>query len=391
MATSVELLIAFRALQGLGAGGIFTLAMAIVGDLVSPRERGRYQGYIQAMFALASVAGPLIGGSIVDHLSWRWLFYVNLPVGAVAFTVIGATLRLPIQRQQRAIDYLGAGLMAAGLTCLLLMLVWVGSLYAWTSPEIVALLTATLVLGAAFVLREQRAPEPVLPLALLRNAVVAISGATLSATSSGRLISWTGRYKWFPVVGLALMAFTLMLFSQMGIATAPLTTGFVMALFGLGFGMVGEVLILAVQNAVDRRELGTATGTANLFRALGGSVGVSVYGSIFTGQLREWISRLVPGDVAGGLDPNSLQASPAMIRSLPDPVRDGLAQATAHALAPVFITAALMAAGGLLVVLFLEERPLQQADDGRSNERGHLGDAPPLETTSTRRSTHVHP
>jgi hypothetical protein len=164
-----------------------------------------------------------------------------------------------------------------------------------------------------------------------------------------------------------------------------------MALFGLGFGMVGEVLILAVQNAVDRRELGTATGTANLFRALGGSVGVSVYGSIFTGQLREWISRLVPGDVAGGLDPNSLQASPAMIRSLPDPVRDGLAQATAHALAPVFITAALMAAGGLLVVLFLEERPLQQADDGRSDERGHLGDAPPLETTSTRRSTHVHP
>lgn len=390
IANSIGQLIGFRALQGLGAGGLFTLAMATVGDLVVPRERGRYQGYIQAMFALASVAGPLIGGSIVDHLSWRWLFYVNLPVGAVALAVIGTTLHLPLQRRQRAIDYLGAGLMAAGVTCLLLVLVWGGSLYPWTSPEIVALLIATLALGAAFVLREQRAPEPVLPLALLRNTILAISSATLffstcaffaavvflplflqlvrgetatrsgllllpmmlgstvSAASSGRVISWTGRYKWFPVVGLALMAVTLVLFSQMGIATAPLTTGLVMALFGLGFGMVGEVLILAVQNAVDRRELGTATGTANLFRALGGSVGVSLYGSIFNGQLHE-------------------------------PVRDGIAQATAHALTPVFMTAALMAAAGLLLVVFLEERPLQQQADEPSSER-----------ISNRRSTHVH-
>ena len=402
IAASIGQLIGFRALQGLGAGGLFTLAMATVGELVVPRERGRYQGYIQAMFALASVAGPLIGGSIVDHFSWRWLFYVNLPVGAVALAVIGLTLHLPVQRQERAIDYLGAGLLAAGVTCLLLLLVWGGSLYAWTSPELVGLLMATLVLGAAFVLREQRAAEPVLPLALLRNTVLSICsatlffstcaffaavvflplffqvvrgetatssgvlllpmmlGATLSAASSGRIISWTGRYKWFPVVGLALMAITLVFFSQMGTATAPLTTGVVMALFGLGFGMVGEVLILAVQNAVDRRELGTATGTANLFRALGGSVGVSLYGSIFTGQLRE-------------------------------PVRDGVAQATAHALAPVFMTAALMAAIGFLLVAFLEERPLQQqADIDRTHQNGRPTDAPSAEGISHRRSTHVH-
>jgi EmrB/QacA subfamily drug resistance transporter len=402
IAASIGQLIGFRALQGLGAGGLFTLAMATVGELVVPRERGRYQGYIQAMFALASVAGPLIGGSIVDHFSWRWLFYVNLPVGAVALAVIGLTLHLPVQRQERAIDYLGAGLLAAGVTCLLLLLVWGGSLYAWTSPELVGLLMATLVLGAAFVLREQRAAEPVLPLALLRNTVLSICsatlffstcaffaavvflplffqvvrgetatssgvlllpmmlGATLSAASSGRVISWTGRYKWFPVVGLALMAITLVFFSQMGTATAPLTTGVVMALFGLGFGMVGEVLILAVQNAVDRRELGTATGAANLFRALGGSVGVSLYGSIFTGQLRE-------------------------------PVRDGVAQATAHALAPVFMTAALMAAIGFLLVAFLEERPLQQqADIDRTHQNGRPTDAPSAQSISNRRSTHVH-
>jgi EmrB/QacA subfamily drug resistance transporter len=380
LASDIGQLIGFRALQGLGAGGLFTLAMAIVGELVTPRERGRYQGYIQAMFALASVAGPLIGGSIVDHFSWRWLFYVNLPIGAVALTVIGATLQLPIQRRQHAIDYLGAGLMAAGVTCLLLALVWGGNMYAWSSPVIVVLLVASVVLAVAFVVREQRAPEPVLPLPLLRNPILAISsaalffstsaffaavvflplflqlvrgdtatssgllllplmlGTTVSAASSGRVISWTGRYKWFPVVGLALMAVTLFSFSQMGTATAPLTTALLMALFGLGFGMVGEVLILAVQNAVDQHELGTATGAANLFRALGGAVGVAVYGSIFNDQ------------------------------------RDRLAQTSANALSPVFMAAALLAVAGFLVVLFLDERPLRQqpqpepvANGGSSN------------------------
>lgn len=388
LAGDIGQLIVFRALQGLGAGGLFTLAMAIVGELVAPRERGRYQGYIQAMFALASVAGPLIGGSIVDHFSWRWLFYVNLPIGAVALAVIAVTLKVPVQRRPHAIDYFGAGLMAAGLSCLLLTLVWGGSLYPWSSPTIVALLVATMVLAVAFVVRERRAPEPVLPLPLLRNPILAISsatlffstsaffaavvflpifiqlvrgdtatssgllllpmmlGTTLSAASSGRVISWTGRYKWFPIVGLALMAVTLFLFSQMGTDTAPLSTALVMALFGLGFGMVGEILILAVQNAVDQRELGTATGAANLFRALGGAVGVAVYGSIFTDQLRT--------------------------------------QATAKALSPVFITAALMAAVGFLVVLVLEERPLRQQ---AQSERVAGGSS---NNIAQKGSTHVH-
>jgi EmrB/QacA subfamily drug resistance transporter len=366
LAGGIGQLIGFRALQGLGAGGLFTLAMAIVGELVAPRERGRYQGYIQAMFALASVAGPLIGGTIVDHLSWRWLFYVNLPVGAVALAVISAALRAPVQRQEHAIDYLGAVLMAAAVTCLLLALVWGGNANPWSSPVIALLLASTVVLSVAFVVRERSAREPILPLPLLRNPILAISsgtlfcstcaffgavvflplfvqlvrgetatssgllllpmmlGATVSAASSGRVISWSGRYKWFPIVGLALMAVTLFSFARMSATTAPLTTGLLMALFGLGFGMVGEVLILAVQNAVDQRELGTATGAANLFRALGGAVGVAVYGAIFTAQ--------------GG----------------------GRTEVTADALAPVFMTAALMAAAGFLVVLFLEERPLRQ-------------------------------
>ena len=402
IAGSIGQLIAFRAFQGLGAGGLFTLAMAIVGDLVSPRERGRYQGYIQAMFALASVAGPIVGGSIVDHLSWRWIFYLNLPIGALALGVIGVALRLPVQRREHTIDYLGAALLAAAVVCLLLALVWGGSLYPWSSPQIVSLATAAPLLAVAFVLQERRSPEPVLPTPLLRNPVLAISSATLfcstcaffaaivflplyfqlvrgntatnsgllllpmmlgittSATASGRIISWTGRYKAFPVAGLGVMCATLFLFTRMDAAMAPLIAGLLMALFGVGFGMVGEVLIQAVQNAVDQRELGTATGAANLFRALGGSVGVAVYGSIFTGQLRAWLPRLVPPELLGRLNPSSLQASPAAIHGLPQAAREGVTLAVAHGLSTVFLAAAPIAALGFLCALFLQERPLRQ-------------------------------
>jgi predicted MFS family arabinose efflux permease len=285
--------------------------------------------------------------------------------------------------------------MAAGVTCLLLALVWGGSLYPWSSPVIQMLLVASVVLAAAFVIRERRAPEPVLPLTLLRNPTIAISsamlffstsaffaavvflphflqlvrgdtaassgllllpmmlGATVSAAGSGRTIGWTGRYKCFPIVGLALMAVTLLLFSQMGAATAPLTIAPLMALFGVGFGMVGEVLIVAVQNAVDQRELGAATGAANLFRAPGGAVGVAVYGAIFTAH--------------GG----------------------GLALETSNALSAVFMTAALIAAAGFLVVLFLEERPLRQQAQPESVAGGSSNNARLADLIAQKGTTHT--
>jgi EmrB/QacA subfamily drug resistance transporter len=362
-------LIAFRALQGLGAGGLMTLAMAIVAEIVSPRERGRYQGYIQMVFVVASVAGPLLGGTFTDHLSWRWVFYVNLPIGAVALALIVAALHLPTERRPARIDALGAGLLAAGLTCVLLVTTWGGREYAWGSAEIAGLAVAGVVLLGAFVAQERRAPEPILPLRLFRRPVFVVVSAALflttlaffavivfmpvylqvvtgvSATDSGllllplllagtastalagRAMSRTGRYKAFPIAGLALMAVGLALLAQIGTGTSHAVVAALLVLFGAGFGMVSQVLTIAIQNDVERRELGIATASANLFRSLGGSVGVALFGAIFAGGID---GPPVPAAVAGALD-------------------------------SVFLVAAPVAALGALVVVALKEVPLRQA------------------------------
>jgi EmrB/QacA subfamily drug resistance transporter len=383
-AQSLGELIAFRAFQGLGAGGLMTLAMAIVGESSSPRERGRYQGYIQMVFVLASVAGPLLGGLFADHLSWRWVFYVNLPIGAVALAVISATLsHQPTERRPR-IDYLGAALLAAAISSLLLVTTWGGQQYAWDSPEIVGLAIGAVALLGGFLVQERRAVEPILPLRLFRDPVFgivsavvalttcaffaavvfvplflqAVTGAsatesgllllpmllagTLSTALAGRLMSKTGRYKAFPVAGLSLMTIGLLLLSRLDASSSQATVAAFTAVFGLGFGMVSQILMVAIQNSVDRRDLGIATASANLFRALGGSVGVAVFGAVLAGRLG---------------------ADGAAATSLPPSVSQGLAESIAHALQGVFLVAAPIAALGLVVVLFLEEVPLRGPGD----------------------------
>jgi EmrB/QacA subfamily drug resistance transporter len=396
MAQSLGELIAFRALQGLGAGGLMTLAMAIVADIISPRERGRYQGYIQMVFVFASVAGPLFGGLFADHLTWRWVFYVNLPIGAVALTVISTTLPLTTSDRRPRIDWLVAG----AITAVLLLTTWGGRQYAWTSAEIVALAAAVVALLVAFVAQERRAPEPILPLRLFREPVFDVVSATLflttcaffaavvftplylqvvtgaSATASGllllplmlagaastavsgRLMAKTGRYKRFPVAGLALMSVGLFLLSRMDTGTSRVTTSLFLVVFGVGFGMVSQVLTVAIQNSVDRRDVGVATGSANLFRALGGSVGVALFGAIFAGRLDTWLPRTVPGG-ARGVSADALQASPETLRAMPAGVRDGIAEAVAHAVQSVYMVAAPVALLGLAVVLLLREVPLR--------------------------------
>jgi EmrB/QacA subfamily drug resistance transporter len=373
-AQSLGELIAFRGLQGLGAGGLMTLAMTIVADLVPPRERGRYQGYIQMVFVLASVAGPLLGG-VLSELSWRWIFYVNLPIGALALTAIAATLNAPARgegEQRPKVDYAGAGLLTAALSSLLLVTTWGGRTYAWTSAETLGLGAAAVVLLGAFIVQERRAPEPILPLRLFRDPVFTVASATLflagcaffavivftptflqlatgasptesgllllplllSATAttalSGRVISRTGRYKAFPVAGLALMTAGLVLMSGLAADTSVLAISLMLVVFGIGFGMFTQVLVLAVQNAADRRDIGIATASTNLFRALGGSIGVALFGSVFAARL----------DDLGGRVPRP--------------------EAIAESLGTVFTVAAPIAALALLCVLALREVPLRR-------------------------------
>jgi EmrB/QacA subfamily drug resistance transporter len=401
LAQSLGELIAFRALQGLGAGGLMTLAMAIVADIIPPRERGRYQGYIQMVFVLASVAGPLLGGLFVDHLSWRWIFYVNLPIGALALVVISSSLHLPVERRRPQIDYLGAALLAGGLTSVLLVATWGGRQYAWASITIIGLALAALVLLAAFVWQERRAPEPILPLRLFHDRVFDVVslalfltscaffaaivfmplflqivtgasattsgllllpmllGATASTAISGRLISRTGRYKLFPLVGLAVMALGLLLLSGLDVASSRTEACVFVGIFGIGFGLVSQVLVLAIQNAVEPRDIGITTASANLFRALGGSVGVAVFGSIFASRLADSLPRDLPAGTQ--VDSDRLQASPAAIRALPTGVQDGIEHAVASSLHTVFLVATPFAALALITVLFLRELPLRTA------------------------------
>jgi len=317
-------LVVMRAVQGIAAGGLMTLAMASIGDLVSPRERGRYQGYIAATFAAATVLGPLVGGLLVQGPGWRWVFYVNLPLGIAALA--GLQLKLPAgidERPSRPLDVTGAALLAAATTTFMLTCVWGGNRYGWDSPTIVALIGATVLIGAALVARERRAQDPIVPFALLRTRSVAVAstalflgtaalfsvtvfvplflqtatgatpteaglllapmmlGTTASTMLSGRYIARTGRYKRFPIIGLGLMASALVLLAAVTGDASRTATGVGLVIFGLGFGMVTQVLIVAVQNSVDRRELGVATAATGFFRALGGAVGAAALGAVF--------------------------------------------------------------------------------------------------------------
>jgi EmrB/QacA subfamily drug resistance transporter len=401
VAHSIGQLIAFRALQGIGAGGVMTLAMAAVGDLVPPRERGRYQGYIQLTFLLASLAGPLLGGLFVDDLSWRWAFYVNVPIGLLALAMLSAYLPAPAHRGGARMDYVGAALLAATVVAILLIATWGGSLYAWDSAQILGLIAGALILLAAFLWRERRAANPVLPLRLFHDrafvtvtaglfvatlslfaAIVflplflqLVTGASaldsglnmlpllvasgLSTTVAGLLMSRTGRYKVFPVVGLAAMAAGLLLFSTLGAGSSRATAAAFMVVFGIGFGMVTQILVVAIQNGVEPREIGTATAAANLFRALGGSLGVAVFGAVFTGGLRHWLPLELGGRIPRGVSATGIRTTPGHIHALPTAVQHAIAHAVGNSLHDVFMLAAPIAFIGCLIVLTLREQPLR--------------------------------
>ena len=395
-------LIAARAVQGVGAGGLMALAQVIIGDIVSPRERGRYMGYIGAVFGVASVAGPLLGGYFVDALDWRWVFWINVPLGAVALLVTQRYLKLVVTRRRAKVDYLGAALLSAGITTLLLATVWGGEVYAWGSAAIVSLILAALVSFALFAVVERRAAEPLLPIELFRNPVFTVSsalgfivgvamfgaivylplflqvvtgvtatssgllllplvgGLLIASISSGRLITRWGRYKVFPIAGTALLTIGMGLLSTMGTSTGQVVASSYMFVVGVGIGLVMQVLVLAVQNAVPLQHLGAATSAAQFFRSIGGTVGVAVFGALLNARLTANLADALPRGATDDIG-TLTQATPAAIAQLPDAVRVALQTSLADAVTWVFLLAVPLAVVAFVLSWILQERPLRTA------------------------------
>lgn len=426
-AQNMNQLIAFRAVQGLGAGGLFALSLAIVGDITSPRERGRYQGYFGAVFGLSSVAGPLIGGYLTENIDWRWVFYVNIPIGLIALAVISSVLKLPVRRSHHRVDYLGAALLTAAVSALLLVTVWGGGHpaetvatpqgsverpftgYAWSSPVILGLLLGGLVLVGLFLAQERRHDEPILPLPLFGNRVFSVSvalsfvsgvalfgtvvfvpqfqqivkgfsptesgllmipltiGIVFGAVGSGRLITKLGHYRVFPIVGTALLTLGFILLSGISVDTSETRLGIWMLVIGVGIGLFMQVVVLAVQNSVEFRHMGAGTSAVTFFRTLGGAFGTAVFGAILNNQVADNLPRFLNGAPAPDLD----TIQPNVVAGFTPLVQNAVYESFARGLHVVFLWAIPAAVIAFALALALPDQPLRTVtgDDGADGPR----------------------
>ena len=418
MAQDMGQLIAFRAVQGLGAGGLMVGVMAIIGDLIPPRERGKYQGMMAAVMALAMIGGPLVGGTITDNWGWRWAFYINLPLGAIALAAVGVVLHLPKKRAKAGIDYLGVALLTVGITSIVLVTTWGGTEYAWSSARIMELIGLGVASLVGFVFWQTKAAEPVLPLHIFRSRNFTLMsvigfvvgfvmfGATLflplyqqavqgaSATNSGllllpmlgamlvtsmvagRVTTNTGRYKIFPLLGSALMIVGLYLLSTMDTDTTRLTSGVFMAVVGLGMGCLMQITMLVAQNSVEMKDMGVASSSTTLFRTLGSSFGVAVMGALFNSRVQDVMSEKA-GALGSRVTEQSAQLDAASLAKLPAAAREAYQHAVSSGTHSAFLLGAVIVVFALVAAVFVTEVPLK----GAGPKKDDTGDGAPAAMT----------
>ncbi len=396
VATSMTQLTLFRALQGLGAGGLFPLTLIAIGDLFSPRERGRYQGYVGSVWAIASVGGPLLGGVFTDDVSWRWIFWINLPIGALALFVIWTQWHVPFERREHRVDYVGAAMLTSSVTCLLLVAAWGGTTYPWGSWQVVGAAVAAVGTLAFFLVSERHANEPILPLRLFRLHTMAVANgaafllgaalfaviiyvplfaqgvlgysATLSgvlviplnfawiaaSTLAGRAITRTGRYRIFPVVGTPLAVIGVVLFSRLRASSSGWELAADTIVFGAGMGLTVQTYVVALQNAVPRADLGVATATNQFFRQIGGALAVAAFGTLLASRLGTELARRS----VHGVSPQTLLRSPSAAHRLSPAVVHDVHAALAGALQWVFLATVPLGAAAVVAAFLLREQPL---------------------------------
>ena len=417
-ASGINVMIAGRAVQGLGAGGLMALALAVIGDVIPPRERGKYQGLFAAVFGVSSVAGPLLGGWFTDNLGWEWIFFINIPIGAAALVVTSVALKLHHVRRQASVDYLGAATIVGSVTSLVLYLSWAGPDKGWTSATGIWLLVGTVALAALFVLAESRAKEPIIPLELFTHwtftsniifamlmgigmfggliflpiYLQAVKG--LSATHSGlailplvigifttsigggQIMVRTGRYKWMPITGALVVGAALFAFSRLQVDTPYYVLALIMYAFGMGLGFTMQVVVTAVQNSVDRRHMGVATASVTFFRSMGGAIGTALLGAILNIRLKHHLSEIVgaaQGHGAGApINTNDVTA----IQALPEPVKSWVLEAFTRSMDDVFLVAVPFMAVAFVIALTMHEKPLR----GRAPDTDSATPSAPADT-----------